>query len=62
MGRVFGSGSESEKKQAILAQLVEFFVLCDSSVTHRIKRPDAFRKLLSICLTNRQFYQFFQLG
>lgn len=35
-------------KQVILARLVEAFVLRDASDIHKIKRPDAFRKLLSM--------------
>jgi len=38
----------NQDKQAILAQLVEAFVLRDASDIYRIKRPDAFRKLLSL--------------
>ena len=38
----------SENRQAVLAQLVEAFVLRDASDVYRIKRPDAFRKLLSL--------------
>jgi predicted AAA+ superfamily ATPase len=38
----------NQNKQAILAQLVEAFVLRDASDLYRIKRPDAFRKLLSL--------------
>ncbi len=35
-------------KEKILAQLVEAFVLRDASDLYRIRRPDAFRKLLSL--------------
>lgn len=38
----------SENRQAVLAQLVEAFVLRDASDVHKIRRPDAFRKLLSL--------------
>ncbi len=38
----------NQNKQAILAQLVESFVLRDASDMYRIKRPDAFRKLLTL--------------
>ena len=38
----------NQNKQAILLQLVESFVLLDASDMYRIKRPDAFRKLLSL--------------
>jgi len=38
----------SHNRQAVLAQLVEAFVLRDASDVYRIKRPDAFRKLLSL--------------
>ncbi len=38
----------NQNKQAILAQLVEAFVLRDASDTYKIKRPDAFRKILSL--------------
>ena len=35
-------------KQSVLAQLVEAFVLRDASDLYRIKRPDVFRKILSL--------------
>jgi len=38
----------NQNKQAILAQLVEAFVLRDAADIYKIKRPDAFRKLLSL--------------
>lgn len=38
----------SDNRQAVLAQLVEAFVLRDASDIYKIKRPDAFRKLLSL--------------
>jgi predicted AAA+ superfamily ATPase len=38
----------SNNRQAVLAQLVEAFVLRDASDVYKIKRPDAFRKLLSL--------------
>lgn len=38
----------SSNRQAVLAQLVEAFVLRDASDVYKIKRPDAFRKLLSL--------------
>jgi uncharacterized protein len=38
----------NQNKQAVLAQLVEAFVLRDASDTYKIKRPDAFRKILSL--------------
>ncbi len=38
----------SQNKQAVLAQLIEAFVLRDASDLYRIKRPDAFRKILSL--------------
>jgi len=38
----------SQNKQAVLAQLVEAFVLRDASDLYGIKRPDAFRKILSL--------------
>jgi predicted AAA+ superfamily ATPase len=38
----------SKNRQAVLAQLVEAFVLRDASDVYKIKRPDAFRKLLSL--------------
>lgn len=36
------------EKQKILAQLVEAFILRDASDLYKIKRPDVFRKLLSL--------------
>lgn len=38
----------SQDKEKILAQLVEAFVLRDASDLYRIRRPEAFRKLLSL--------------
>jgi predicted AAA+ superfamily ATPase len=38
----------SKDKENILSQLVEAFVLRDASDFHRIKRPDAFRRVLSL--------------
>ena len=38
----------SKDKPAVLAQLTEAFVLRDASDLYRIKRPEAFRKLLSL--------------
>ncbi len=38
----------SSNRQAVLGQLVEAFVLRDASDMYRIKRPDAFRKILSL--------------
>jgi len=38
----------NQNKQAILAQLVEAFALRDASDTYKIKRPDAFKKILSL--------------
>lgn len=38
----------SQNKSAVLSQLVESFVLRDASDLYRIKRPEAFRKLLGL--------------
>lgn len=38
----------NKEKEKILAQLVEAFVLRDASDLYRIRRPEAFRKLLSL--------------
>ncbi len=38
----------SKDKPAVLAQLTEAFVLRDASNLYRIRRPEAFRKLLSL--------------
>lgn len=38
----------SSDRQAVLGQLIEAFALRDASDIYRIKRPDAFRKLLSL--------------
>jgi len=38
----------TKDKEKILAQLVEAFVLRDASDLYRIRRPEAFRKLLSL--------------